>query len=316
MSAATDQFTEDATLTAIAIGYRNEDYDLVADDVLPRSPVNDEKFEWTKYDEAAAFTVPDTKVGRRSTPNQVEIEGSKQDGATDDYGIDVPLDNRTINAAKKNGFDPRKQATELATDIVLLDRERRVAGQVQDPSNYYSNLVEALSGADMFSDETSDPAKIIRNMLKRCWMRPNQLTFGTNAWDAFASHPKVVSAILRNSGTSGFITQEEAARFLRVKRVIVGEGRININKPGEDAELHRVWDNTVSGQFINRGASAAGGITFGFTAVFGKKVAGTLPANMGLKGGILVRSGEAVKELICANRAGFLLQNAVAPDQG
>jgi len=315
MSAATDQFTEDATLTAIAIGYRNEDYDLIADDVLPRAPVSDEKFEWTKYDEAAAFTVPDTKVGRRSTPNQVEIEGSKVNDATDDYGIDIPLDNATINAGKKNGFDPRKQATELATDIVMLDRERRVAELVQDPNTYHSSLVEALSGSDMFSDEASNPLTILRNMLKRCWMRPNQLTFGTNAWDAFASHPKVVSAVLRNSGQSGFITQEEAARVLRVKRIIVGEGRINVNKPGEEAELHRVWDNTVSGQFINRAANSVGGVTFGYTAVFGKKIAGTLPANFGIRGGLYVRSAESVKEVKCANRAGFLLQNAVAPDQ-
>lgn len=316
MSAATDQFNEDPTLTAIAIGYRNEDYDLVADDVLPRSSVDDEAFKWKKYNETAAFTVPDTRVGRRSTPNQVEIEGTEEDASTDDFGIDIPLDNRTLNAAKKNGNDPRKQATELATDLVMLDRERRVAGKVQDPSNYHASLVQALSGSDMFQDEASDPATIIRKMLKKCWMRPNQLTFGSNAWDAFASHPTVVSAVLRNSGTAGFITQEEAARLLRVKRVIVGESRININKPGEDAELHRVWDNTVTGQFINRAANSAGGITFGYTAVFGKKIAGTLPANMGIRGGIYVRSAESVKELICAERAGFLLQNAVPPDQG
>ncbi|MEH6740509.1 MAG: capsid protein, partial [Sulfitobacter sp.] len=98
---------------------------------------------------------------------------------------------------------------------------------------------------------------------------------------------------------------------LEVQRVHVGAGRINIKRPGENAELNRVWGNMVAGQFIDRTADTQGGLTFGFTAQHGKKVAGTMPANMGLRGGILVRSGETLVEKIVANRAGFLLQNAV-----
>ena len=123
---ATDQFTENASLTAIAIAYNNPDVALIADEVLPRVKVPGRTYKWQLYNEAANFTVPDTRVGRRSQPNQIEIEGSEQKGAVEAYGIDVPLDNVTIEEGKRNKFDPRRQATELATDVVMLDREVRV----------------------------------------------------------------------------------------------------------------------------------------------------------------------------------------------
>ena len=108
----------------------------------------------------------------------------------------------------------------------------------------------------------------------------------------------------------GRASRAQVAELLEVKRVLVGESRVNIKKPGENPILNRVWGNVVCGQFVNRTADTSGGLTFGFTAQLGNKVAGTLQANMGLRGGKLVRAGEQVAEYIVANRAGFLIQNA------
>ena len=65
---ATDQFTENPTLTAIAIAYRNPDQVLIADEVLPRVNAPGRNFKWLSYNEADAFTLPNTRVGRRGTP--------------------------------------------------------------------------------------------------------------------------------------------------------------------------------------------------------------------------------------------------------
>ncbi len=307
---ATGQFSTSPTLTAIAIAYKNADYSLIADQVLPRIPAPAPAFKYQIYNDAEAFTLPNTHVGRRSSPNMVEIEGSEKSASVDAFGIDVPLDVVTIEEAKRNKFNPETRATERATDIVLLDREVRVAKLVTDPANYHSDHVEALSGSDLFSDPDSDPVSIIEDLMSTCWQKPNQLTFGFASWRAFRKHPKVVKAVNANSGDEGRISLSAATELLEVKRILVGESRININRPGENPELNRVWDDVVCGQFINQNADTTGGITFGFTAQYGSKVGGTLPANMGIHGGKLVRSAEEVKELIVANRAGFLIQNA------
>ena len=60
-------------------------------------------------------------------------------------------------------------------------------------------------------------------------------------------------------------------------------------------------------------ADANGGITFGFTAQWGTRIAGAVPDNrIGLRGGQRVRVGESVKELIIAPDLGYFIQNAVA----
>lgn len=311
MSAATDQFTEDALLTGVTNTYRNPDYTLIADDVLPRIDVDDDVFKYHVYDEAENFTVPDTHVGRRSAPNQVELEGTETEGSCKDYGIDIPLDKKTIDQAEKRGRNPRLKAVERSTNIILLDREVRVANMIEDAASYHADHVDVLATGSHFDEEVADPVKIIEDMLDRCYARPNQLVFGLVAWRAFRRHPKVVKAVHKNSGDEGRVAREAAAELLEVSRIFVGESRVNIKRPGEQAVLERVWGNTVTGQFLDRSADNNGGVTFGFTAQNGKRIGGTLPANMGLHGGILVRAGETVAEKIVANRAGFLLQNVV-----
>lgn len=305
------QFQTDPRLTAIAIAYRNPDYALIADQVLPRITVAAKDFKFTAHDESEMFSVPDTRVGRRSAPNRVELEGKEVPASCEDFGIDIPLDNDAIDQATKAGYDPRARATERSTSIVELDREIRVARMVCDPASYHADNRLALAGGDGFSSADSDPLVVVQSMMDGCWMPVNQLTFGHSAWNAFRSHPKVVKAVNRNSGDSGMATREQIASLFEVQRVLVGAGRVNVAKPGLAPVMERVWGNIVSGQFIDRSVSAeTGGITFGFTAQYGKRIAGAMPANVGLRGGVLVRAGETVRELVVARRAGFLIQNA------
>ncbi|SFD76418.1 Phage major capsid protein E [Bosea sp. CRIB-10] len=301
------QFQTDASLTAIAIAYRNPDVVMIADEVLPRVPVGGRSFKWTEYPESEMFSVPDTRVGNRSAPNQVELQGEQKDSGVVDFGIDIPLDNPTIAEAERAGYNPRNRATELATNIVLLDREIRVAATVTDASAYHADQKLAATAAAFF-DAAADPFESIDAMLDACWMKPNQLTFGHAAWRAFRKHPKAVQAVKGTTTASGRLTRQEVAEAFEVGRILVGSGRVNVARPGLAPTMQRTWGNTISGQFIDRSATTeTGGLTFGLTAVHGTRVAGTKTVDMGLHGGQIVRSGESVRELIVARRAGFLI---------
>jgi len=97
-------FPIDPTLTAIAIGYRNPAHVLIAKRALPPLPVLSETFKWNEYPLAEGFTVPDTKVGRKSRPNQVEFNVSEKDASVEDYGLDDPIPYSDIQAIR----DPRR----------------------------------------------------------------------------------------------------------------------------------------------------------------------------------------------------------------
>ena len=301
------QFQANPIQTAIAIAYKNPDYTLIADDVLPRVTVGGLDFQYMTYDEAEMFTLPDTRVGKRSAPNQVEVEGELAPAFVQAFAIDIPLDNETIKKAEAAGYNPRSRATERATNIVMLDREVRVAKEVTDATKYHADQKLAATSAAFF-DPAADIIGSVQTMIDGCWMRPNQLTFGQTAWSLFRRHPKVLKAIRGNDGGEGLASREDVARLFEVQRLLVGEARVNIAKPGLAPTINRTWGNVITGQFIDRTVNAeTGGVTFGFTAQYGTRIAGSMQANMGLMGGELQRSGEYVKELIVARRCGFLI---------
>lgn len=314
MSDETAQYTEDPVLTAIAIAYANPARSLIADIVLPRRPVSGLQFKWTSYPLGQSYTPQDTRVGRRSQVRTMEISGTEETSSCEDFGLAVPLDADTISQAERAGHDPRTQAAEVASNVVLLDREKRAAETVFNADNYDAALKDVLSGTDQFSDYTnSDPYGVLMDMLNSCLLRPNMLVFGQTAWTKVRRHPKLVQAVKGQPVTEGVISRAELAELLEIQQIVVGEGRANINRPGQSVELAYLWGEHVAGLFIDPTASPeAGGMTWGLTAQFGTRISGTKSVDMGLRGGEYVRVGETVKELIIAKHAGFFLEDVVA----
>lgn len=297
-------------LTAIAIGYRNKK--LIADEVLPRVPVGKEEFKYWKYDLAEGFTVPDTKVGRKSRPNEVEFSATEQTDSTDDYGLDDPIPNKDIDNAPEN-YDPLGRSTEQLTDIILLDREVRTSSLVFNSANYGVNNKVVLSGTDQFTDQAnSDPIGVIMDSLDAMIMRGNAMTIGRTAFSALARHPDILKAVHANSGDKGIASREAIAALFELDEIFVGEARINTAKKGQAPTLQRAWGGHISLMYRDKLADTRHGTTFGFTAQFGNRIAGAQPdSDIGLRGGQRVRVGESVKELLTANDLGYFIENAV-----
>ncbi|MUI52382.1 phage capsid protein, partial [Pseudomonas aeruginosa] len=126
-------FPIDPELTAIAIAYRNGR--MIADEVLPRVPVGKQEFKYWKYDLAQGFTVPETLVGRKSKPNEVEFSATDETSSTEDHGLDAPVPQADIDDAPTN-YNPLGHATEQTTNLILLDREARTSKLVFNPNSY------------------------------------------------------------------------------------------------------------------------------------------------------------------------------------
>lgn len=311
---ATKPFPVSARLTAIALAYRNPDVALIADDVLPRTPTAEE-FRWLKYDLAQGFTVPDTRVGRKSMPNQVDFQATDETSRVEDHGLDDWVPNRDIEiaAAQGEGIDPEGMATQYLTNLVQLAREQRVAALVHNSASYPVAQVSTLSGTSQWSHADSDPTVAISNALDVPVMRPNIGAIGQQAWTVLRRHPKLVQAVKGTNQGAGQITRQEFCDFFEIQQLNVGASFVNSAKRGQTASLARVWGKHLSLIYRDRAAGPQAGVTFGFTAQFGEKIAGSLAdERVGLTGSTLVRSGERVKEIVCAPDVGFFFQNAVA----
>jgi len=318
-------FVTDAGLTAIAVGYKNPASAYVADKVLPRQPVTEEKFKWTEYDIADNFNVPDARVGRKGQVQQLEFGGTERTSAVEDFGYDAPIPNSDIDAARRareNGtsaFDPEGHAVMMLTDTLLNQREVRVAGMIQNPANYSAGRRTTLAGNAQFSDyANSDPiGKISAGCDATLVFRPTIGVMGRAVWSVVNKHPKVVNAVKGNVTDSGIITLAQWTELFRdegIQEWIIGDSFYNTAKPGQAANVQRAWGKHISLLHVSPIATPEmGGITFGLTAEYGNRIAGRIEdKDIGLQGGVRIRAGERVKELIVAPDVGYFIQNAVA----
>lgn len=300
--------------TALAIAYNNANY--IADLVLPRAQVGLKTFEYYSYPVAEAFTLPDTKVGRKSEPGIINLSGTATTATCDDFALDDVLPNDDIKNAPP-GMDPLGRSTEQLTDYILLDREVRAAALVFGAANYPNGYKVTLAGNDQWDsgDAAADPIADINTALDTPLVRPNKLVFGQQVWNVVRTHSNIVAAVNRNNGTKGIATREDVANLFEVEEVIVGQSRLNTAKPGQTVSLSRVWGKFCAAIYVNKNFSLAtkGGISWGATAQYGTRVSGELPApRIGLNGAVINRVGESVKELVIASQAGYLISGAIA----
>lgn len=300
-------------LTAIAIAYKNTA--LIADEVLPRVPVGRQSFKYRKYALADGFTIPDTKVGRTSAPNRIEFGFTEVTASTLDYALDDPIPLADIENAPQ-GYSPEGRSVEMLSNLIALDREVRTASMVFDANNYAAAnklTLDGSAGKYRFDDFTNgDPIGYLLNALDACVMRPNIMVVGQAVWTKMRQHPKVVKAVLGNSGDSGVASREAVAGLLEIDRILVGQGFVNTAKRGQTASLARAWGKDVALLYRDQLATASSGTTFGFTAQWGTKVAGSLnDQDVGMRGGRRVRVGESVAEVLCGNDLGYIFKSAV-----
>jgi len=320
MFAVTGAFPVNPELTAIALAYQNPEAALIADRVLPRVPTA-KKFKYIKYTTEQGYTVPDTKIGRKSEPNMVDFGGTDVTDECVDFGLDDMVPNDEVEAfdamvkpASGGPLNPMAVSTMMLTGLVLLDRDVRVAAQVFALATYPAANRVTLAGATQWSDEAaSNPLKAITDAMDVPLVRPNKLVLGQATWTALRRHPKIVQAIGKSAQTAGYAGRQAVAELLELQEIIVGQAFINTAKKGQAPVYSRAWGKHAALLHIDSLAAQTLQPTFGWTAQWGGRMAGNMPEpKAGLRGSQRIRSGESVKEVIAATDAAYFFENAVA----
>lgn len=318
-------FVVDPVLTAIAVGYRNPEGAYIADEVLPRVPVSAEKFKWTEYPIAEAFNTPDARVGRRGRVQQLEFGGTEKTAEVEDFGLEAPIPNSDMEAASNaraqglSAYDPEGHSVMMLQRSIMDIREVRAAQIIHNAASYAASRTTTLSGTDQFSDyANSDPIGVIKDMLDSTLVyEPNTMAIGRDVWSKLSSHPKIVNAVKGNLTNEGIVTAQQFVELFSsygLSKLLIGKAFHNTAKPGQTPVLARAWGKHIAMLYIDKMATAeSGGITFGMTAEYGGKIAGRIEdPDVGLQGGVRIRSGERVKELVIAKDVGAFIQDAVA----
>lgn len=317
-------FPIDATMTAIAIGYKNRSQEMLHSRVLPAVRVSSEDFKWLEFPIEQYFTQRDLEVGRKSRVNEVEFFAEEKRGYVRDFGLDdvVPITDideaRRAREGKRSRYDPEAQAVEGLTNLVDLGREVRAAAVVQDPNNYDAGRKVTLAGDDQFSDyENSDPYAVLNEgMTKPLVYRANTVVMGQSVWEVLKRHPRLIKAAKGGLAEDGAISRAQFAELMEIElhRLLIGVSMVNAAKPGQPVNLAKVWGNSIEMLYIDdqKQSPTDSVLTWGFTADLEGRIAGAVhEPNVGLKGGMRVRVGERVNEIVCAKSLGYMIDDPI-----
>lgn len=303
-------FPIDPKLTGIALAYKNDSY--IADAVLPRVKVPSSTFRYRVYDKGSFLTPVDSKVGRKSMPNEVEISHTEASSFVEDYGLDdvIPYDD-ILNAPE--GYNPQYEAVEYLAEMIALNREKRVADLVFNENSYAAGCKTTLTGTNQFSHASSDPIATLISALETPFARPNTVIMGREVWIKLCRHSGILQTFYPNANGNGIITPEQLASILDVERVLIGNARINTANRGQAPNIGRLWGKHVALLYLDPAATVSRRLTWGITAEFGGRVSGSMAEpEKGLRGSTKVRVGETVRELVLCSEAGYFIKNAVA----
>lgn len=308
---ALSPYTIDPALTAIAVAYRNPTY--IADAVAPRIPVDKQRFTFMQYAADTMFNRPDTRVGRRSKPNEAHLDALEVTDSTEDFALDGGIPRADEDNADSR-YDPLGNEVMFLQELIALDREARVAGIVFNNATYDASLRTTLSGTGQFSDyANSDPIAVINDALDAPLVRPNQLVIGQQAWTRFRAHPKIVAAVMGTGVRDGNASRQAVAELFELDEVIVGASRMNSAKRGQAPALTRLWGKHIALLHKAPVPQAKGATTFMGSFQWGERIASQWEdKNLGMRGGTMVRTGESLRERVIAAQAGYFIQNAVA----
>ena len=224
-------------LTAIALAVRPRGF--IADLVLPRVSVGAEDFKYAKGRPQETHTIPDTRVGRRSRPNQVEFGADLVSASTQDHALDDPVPIKDIEKARAqmSSWDHAGGSLHQHGGAVVAGaRTARVepgddGGRPMRRRNAHDAGRKPASGAT----RTAIRSRRWPKRWTRAWCGPNIMVIGQEAWTGLRRHPKIVEATKMTgagSEAAGMATKRAVAELFEIDEVIVGQAFYSSAKKG------------------------------------------------------------------------------------
>jgi hypothetical protein len=230
----------DQLLTNVSLQFAAAPEGYLADSVLPPVPVVKESAAYWVYDKSR-FDTPDSKRAPRSDYNRIDWNVTTDTYLAEQYGLEGEIDDEERkNAASPLDLDV--DTTEIVTDMVLNNREKRVADLVLSTSVVTSNTT--LAGANQWSDPASDPLGDIKTARTTMYSNapgytPNTMLIGYLGFEGLKMHPDIKEIVKYTE--RAIITRQILAAVFEVDEVLIGKVMRRSSKEGTADAFTDVW---------------------------------------------------------------------------
>jgi hypothetical protein len=230
----------DQLLTNISLQFAAAPEGYVADMVLPPVPVVKESAAYWVYDKSR-LDAPDSKRAPRSDYNRIDWNVTTDTYLAEQYGLEGEIDDEERkNAAAPLDLDV--DTTEIVTDMVLNNREKRVADLVLSTAVVTQNTT--LAGANQWSDPASDPLGDVKTGRTTIYTgapgyTPNTFLIGYLVFESLKLHPDIKEIVKYTE--RAIITRQILAAVFEVDEVIIGKVMRRSSKEGVADAFTDVW---------------------------------------------------------------------------
>jgi hypothetical protein len=142
----------DAALTNLAIAYTQKS-GFVADQAMKILRVNKESDKYYKWDRGNTFRIPETLRADGAKSNKVVFDLSTSSYQTEEYALNADVTDRQV-ANADSILKLRASKMRFVQDLLMADREKRVATLLTTAGNYDSAVRTTLSGAKQWNDSS------------------------------------------------------------------------------------------------------------------------------------------------------------------
>lgn len=315
-------FVESPQYTALALGYSNPDN--IADEIMPVVPgLVSPTFSWDYFPAANFLTVPPNKVGRTGPTPTVSFYSEQRTSYTEDFGYQsaVPRSDQDMADAQRRAgltsYDPKAVATDGLMKLLTLAREVRVADLLGTAANHGRTV--ALSGTDVFDNDTSPVLNIIEDARNKMPIAPNLMICNSLIASKIRTNPHVVESVKGTGARRGKVSAEDLAELFEVDRCLISRARVNSSVMQQDSNptattTRRVFGNWIALIYVAPFPTLRGSaqMTWGMTARSQNQTAFTFfDERQGVRGADVLRVGEFCREVVTAPICGTLITNVL-----
>lgn len=298
----------DQLLTNISVQFASAPDGYLADRVLPPVPVQKESAAYWVYDKSRMDT-PDSKRAPRSEYNRVDWSPSTDTYLAEQYGLEGEIDDEErTNAAAPLDLDV--DTTEIVTDMVLNNREKRVSDLVLSTSNVSQNTT--LAGASQWSDPNSDPLGDITTGRTTIYTgapgyTPNKLLLGYQVFERLKLHPDIKEIVKYTE--RAIITASILAAVFEVDEVLIGKVIRRSSKEGAADAFTDIWGKDAL-LFYSESRPTLKRASFGYQ--MRQNDLRVFRYREDKRDTDVIRVGEKQDEKLVAEKLGYLIKAAVA----
>lgn len=250
MPAPRDTFVN-PLLTNISVSYSNTGF--IADSVFPTVTVDKETGIYFVQDDKESLRTPaDARRGEFSRANRVSNKLSEATYALEEKSLETPISERVMRNYS-DPFDPKKNATNLVTQKLLLQKEIDLAntlatqaGTITDENSAWSTPATDIIGK----------ARTARNaILLATGEDANTVVIGKPALDVILENTAVIERIKYTNRADEATILNALADFMGVSRVLIGKTVQNTAKEGQSASTSYVWGDNVTFLYVPEAAA-------------------------------------------------------------